>query len=271
MAFVRNNETVAPVTSHTVGGAKTIQRAPAGAKTGAMTASKQTDIFSFVSGGENISITVDEIRDFLCPNATIEECVLFGQLCKANGLNPWLKEAYLIKYDQKAPAAMVTGKDAYMKRANEHPAFDGYEAGVKVYLPDVGQVEYREGTAYYEDLGEQLIGGYAKVYRKDRSRPYYEEVPLKEYDTKQSKWKTSPATMIRKVALVHALREAFPTNIQGMYDADETPYAADYEGSFREMEDPAPAPSMRGRIAPAPVADPLEDLGADAIEEGEAE
>ena len=34
MAFVRNNETVAPATSHTVGGAQTIQRAPAGAKTG---------------------------------------------------------------------------------------------------------------------------------------------------------------------------------------------------------------------------------------------
>ena len=75
MAFVRNNETVAPVTSHTVGGAKTIQRAPAGAKTGAMTASKQTDIFSFVSGGENISITVDEIRDFLCP------CLLYTSRC----------------------------------------------------------------------------------------------------------------------------------------------------------------------------------------------
>ena len=68
-----------------------------------------------------------------------------------------------------------------------------------------------------------------------------------------------------------ALREAFPTNIQGMYDADETPYAADYEGSFREMDDPTPAPSMRGRIAPAPVADPLEDLEAGVIEEGEAE
>lgn len=236
-----------------------------------MTASKQTDIFSFVSGGEDVTITLADIKNYFCANATDQECVLFGQLCKANGLNPWLKEAYLIKYDKNAPAAMVTGKDAYMKRANEHPAFDGYEAGVKVYLPDVGQVEYREGTAYYEDLGEQLIGGYAKVYRKDRSRPYYEEVPLKEYDTKQSKWKTSPATMIRKVALVHALREAFPTNIQGMYDADETPYAADYEGSFREMDDPTPAPSMRGRIAPAPVADPLEDLEADVIEEGEAE
>lgn len=271
MAFVRNNETVAPVTSHTVGGAQTIQRAPAGAKTGAMTASKQTDIFSFVSGGENISFSTEDIKNYFCANATIEECVLFGHLCKKNGLDPWAKDAYLIKYDQKSPAAMVTGKNAYMKRAESHPQFDGYEAGVKVYLPDVGQVEYREGTAFYKDLGEQLIGGWAKVYRKDRGRPYYEEVPLKEYDKGQSKWKEAPATMIRKVALVHALREAFPTNIQGMYDADETPYAADYEGSFREMDDPTPAPSMRGRIAPEPVADPLEDLEADAIEEGEAE
>lgn len=94
-----------------------------------MTASKQTDIFSFVSGGEDITITLADIKNYFCANATDQECVLFGQLCKANGLNPWLKEAYLIKYDKNAPAAMVTGKDAYMKRANEHPAFDGYEAG----------------------------------------------------------------------------------------------------------------------------------------------
>lgn len=73
MAFVRNNETVAPVTSHTVGGTQTIQRAPAGAKSGAMTASKQTDIFSFVSGGEDVTITLADIKNYFCANATDQE------------------------------------------------------------------------------------------------------------------------------------------------------------------------------------------------------
>ena len=34
---------------------------------------------------------------------------------------------------------------------------------------------------------------------------------LAEYDTGKSLWKGKKATMIRKVALVHALREAFPS------------------------------------------------------------
>ena len=33
-----------------------------------------------------------------------------------------------------------------------------------------------------------------------------------------------PATMIRKVALVQALREAFPDRYQGLYDASEVGY-----------------------------------------------
>ena len=275
MAFTRNIENSTVSTAPVMGQnpqAQAIRRAPTGNQSAAVAAAKPTDIFSFVSGGEDITITLTDIKDYFCPNATDEECVLFGQLCKANGLNPWLKEAYLIKYDKSAPAAMVTGKDAYMKRADEHPAFDGYEAGVKVFVPEVGQVEYREGTAFYAMLGEELIGGWAKVYRKDRSRPYYEEVPLKEYDKGQSKWKEAPATMIRKVALVHALREAFPTNIQGMYDADEVSYAADYEGDFNDVTESVPRQYAAPRQINASAAvskDPLEELSDEPIEDGD--
>jgi hypothetical protein len=42
-----------------------------------------------------------------------------------------------------------------------------------------------------------------------------------EFDKKQSSWKTMPATMIRKVAIVSALRDAFPEDFQGMYDSAE--------------------------------------------------
>ena len=36
-----------------------------------------------------------------------------------------------------------------------------------------------------------------------------------------SQWKSKPATMIRKVALVQALREAFPDDFSGMYAGEE--------------------------------------------------
>ena len=88
----------------------------------------------------------------------------------------------------------------------------------------------------YED--EKLVGGWAKAYRKDRSRPFYEEVKLSEYDTKKSLWATKPATMIRKVALVHALRESFPATFGSLYDESEVP--VDAEASCREVENEQP-------------------------------
>ncbi|MDS7999093.1 recombinase RecT, partial [Streptococcus pneumoniae] len=46
-------------------------------------------------------------------------------------------------------------------------------------------------------------------------------VSREEYDKKQSTWNTMPATMIRKVALVNALREAFPEDLGNMYTEDD--------------------------------------------------
>ena len=44
---------------------------------------------------------------------------------------------------------------------------------------------------------------------------------MREYSTGKSNWTSKPATMIRKTAIVHALREAFPDEFGGLYDAVE--------------------------------------------------
>lgn len=65
------------------------------------------------------------------------------------------------------------------------------------------------------------------------------EVPFDEYAGRKKdgslnrQWSAKPATMIRKVALVQALREAFPQTFGGMYDADEV-------GMDSEVLDAAP-------------------------------
>lgn len=235
--------------------------APAGAQ--ALAPSVGTAV-TYKANGEEVSLSFDDVKTYLCPAANDQECKLFIELCRANGLNPFLREAYLIKYDQKAAAAMVVGKDAFTKRAEEHPQFDGFEAGL-VLLAN-GSIEYREGSAAY--AGEEILGGWAKVYRKDRSRPYFEEVSLAEYDKKQSKWKDSPGTMIRKVALVHALREAFPSRFGGLYAPEEV--GVDVENPpFREIsaEEPdAPAPRSRRTTRAAaeiPAAAPGDPLAGD--------
>lgn len=222
--------------------------------------------------GQRMTVTFDDVRNFICKEATIAECRIFLETCKQYHLNPFTKEAYLIHYDNKngdTASTIVLGKTCYMKMAEAHPQYDGFEAGVIVFVPEVGELIHREGSIIYK--GEELVGGWAKTYRKDRSRPFYEEVNFSEYDTKKSLWVTKPVTMIRKVALVHTLREAFPATFGGLIDESEVP--VDAEADFRDLsaEEAAAAGAVptRRRIQkpkkeePAPLAVEADEVEGD--------
>lgn len=174
-------------------------------------------------------LTIDEIKKYICPDATDAEAYTFMQLCNARGLNPFTKEAYLVKYKgQKTAATVIVGKDAFTKKAGQHPMFDGYEAGVIVQID--GELVRREGTFTVSD--EEIVGGWAKVYRKDCVHPFMNEVSFREYVGMKKNnmngkmepnamWTSKPGTMIRKVALVQSLREAFTEDLGGCYDSAE--------------------------------------------------
>lgn len=165
-------------------------------------------------------VTFDIVKNYLVRgngNITDQETCFFISLCKAQKLNPFINDAYLIKFGNQ-PAQMVVGKDVLVKRANRHPAFEGYKAGIVVMDKDGNLIE-REGAI--KGKNELLVGGWCEVYRSDKKFPIKSSVSMEEYDKKQSSWKIMPMVMIRKCALVTALREAFPEELQGLYDADE--------------------------------------------------
>ena len=110
-------------------------------------------------------------------NITDQEVKLFIALCSAQKLNPFIKEAHLIKYGTN-PATMVVSKDVYQKRADKHPDYRGKKAGI-IVLNQKGEIDYRVGTFYIPDV-ETLVGGWCEVYRKDRE-PERVEVSLNEY------------------------------------------------------------------------------------------
>lgn len=221
--------------------------------------------------GQRMTVTFDDVRNFICKEATIAECRIFLETCKQYHLNPFTKEAYLIHYDNKngdTASTIVLGKTCYMKMAEAHPQYDGFEAGLILQDDVAGEIYHREGSIIY--AGETLLGGWAKTYRKDRSRPFYEEVSFSEYDTKKSLWVTKPATMIRKVALVHTLREAFPATFGGLIDESEVP--VEVEAGFRELsaeEAAAGAVPTRRRVQkpkkeePAPLAVEADEVEGD--------
>lgn len=187
---------------------------------------KNEVMVSYKIDDTEVKLTPKIVQDYIVSGTaqiTMPEFKMFTELCKVRKLNPFLKEAYLIKFGSQ-PAQMVVGKDAILKRAIQNKAFDGREQGIIVAKID-GTIEERKGTFKLSD--ETLVGAWAKVYRKDWSHPVYitvsfDEVAQKKNDGQlNSNWATKGATMVEKVALVRALREAFVEDLGGMIDEDE--------------------------------------------------
>lgn len=182
-------------------------------------ATQTESMVSYKAAGQDVKLSFSIVRNYLTRGDTQvsdQEVVNFMSLCKYNELNPFLNEAYLVKFGTK-PATMIVSKEALLKRAESNPHYDGIKGGVIVLRK--GESVELEGCFYLP--GDQLVGGWAKVYRDDRQFPAVARVRLDEYDKKQALWNEKKATMIAKVAKVHALREAFPSQIGALYVAEE--------------------------------------------------
>ena len=173
--------------------------------------------------GLAVQVTPDDVRRYICENASEKEVGLFLQLCQTQRLNPFVKDAYLVKYGS-APASMITNYQVFNRRACKDANYDGIKSGVVVLSN--GALERRRGSAVYKQLGDELLGGWAEVHFKDNREPAYAELALTDYSTGKSNWAKMPGVMIEKCAKAAAWRLAFPDTFQGMYTAEEMDQAA---------------------------------------------
>lgn len=182
---------------------------------------------TYMVAGNEVKLNYEIVKNFLVrgnqEKVTNTDLVQFISICKFNQLNPFLNEAYLVKYGD-APAQMVVSKEALMKRADACPHYQGIQGGIIVKRGDA--IVEEEGCFIMP--GDTLLGGWAKVYRDDRRYPIVARVSLAEYHTGKSLWQGKPTTMIAKVAKVQALREAFPNQLGAMYTQEETIQDAEY-------------------------------------------
>mgnify|MGYP000984897145 FL=1 len=185
-------------------------------------------VMNFKVGNDNVQLSINLVKRYLSgdnPNVTESEIMYFMKLCKARGLNPYIRDAYLIKYGNQ-PAAIIVAKDAVEKRAIQNPKYDGKEVGIYVENKETGELIKREGSILRKNK-EELVGAWCTVYRKDWKYPITKEVNFDEYiqkkkdGTPNTNWENRPVTMITKVAIVQALREAFIEELSGMYEAEE--------------------------------------------------
>jgi len=180
------------------------------------------DVVKYDSGFGMVEITPQAVKDYLVKgNGTVtdQEVLLFAKMCEAQKLNPFVTgEVYLIKFGSQ-PAQMVIGYDTYKRRAEENPLYLFKESGIIVARGN--EVVAKAGACIYPT--ETLLGAWCRVHKTKGGREVvtYKEVGFDEYNKGNSIWKEKPCTMIEKVAISQALREAFPRDYEGLYTPEE--------------------------------------------------
>jgi hypothetical protein len=152
--------------------------------------------------------------------------VKIARYCARNQLDPYEDVTFIRTRSGLVP---IVTRAAWLRRVARDPAFAGLESGVLVVaaaaaVRDGLQVDELAGA--FVPPGHKLVGAWARIHRHDRTIPTYTRVSAAEYADKAAQpgtaWSQYPATMLVKVAQVHACREAFP-DLGGAYDESEFP------------------------------------------------
>jgi len=175
------------------------------------------------------------------------EFAMFSEVCKASGLNPFLKQIWCIVTgkDSYRKVQIMTGIDGFYEIANRHPQYDGSEIILSEEIIEIPIkiTKWENGSSTYVDhIVEAPVSATCKVYRKDRKMPTSITVYWKEYaqDLVSSKgklmiWGRMPRVLLSKCAESTALRKAFPQQMSGIYTQEEMP-----EGSIRNVKQNEP-------------------------------
>ncbi len=198
---------------------------------------------------DKIKLSVTMIREFIAvptrsgalPSA--RDCMRFLMLCRGKRANPFEGDCYLIGYDsQSGPSfSLVCGIELFLKRAEQSEDYDGNEYGIIVEKND-GEIDERKGTIIRKN--ENLIGGWARVYRKNRTNPVYKTASFDVYNTGKSRWTKDPCGMIAKVALSQALRETYTTALGGLYTQEEMEKVTETGTGIASIREPIQMPEV---------------------------
>lgn len=236
--------------------------------TQAIIESKKQSEIEYVPFGskDRVKLSLKIIRDYIAePGKNGEmpddrECMKFMMLCRGRQLDPFQGDSFMIPFwsskDNRYRWALVTAHQAFTKRAEIHPEYNGKESGIIINPQEckpcdgTGTKDDKvcprcKGQGWWDELfgdlmpdtlgGEKvtLVGGWCKVYYKTRTVPEYQRLKLGTYRKNTAQWNDDSAGMICKCAEAAALRSAFPNTIGGLYLRDEM---AGTTGEFRRPD-----------------------------------
>lgn len=200
----------------------------------ALTTKKPWEVTYKSASGIEIRLTPEIIKKYLIRGksefVTDQEMLFFMKICEARGLNPFIGDAYPIKYSSD-PMAIVTSIDFFRKRARAQEDCKGWQKGIIV--------QGKEGIKYTHGLilkGEELVGGWFEATPEGWKVPFKLEVNLAGYLRYKKIYEgnkiigqeltrfwepENQPTMIAKVAEAQGLRTLWPDQFQQLFAEEE--------------------------------------------------
>ncbi|TET67297.1 MAG: hypothetical protein E3J56_13175 [Candidatus Aminicenantes bacterium] len=180
--------------------------------------------------GQDITLSFDTIRRYLVQGkseyVTPQEFMYFMGVAKSQGMNPFKRDCWLIKYAGASAAAIISAIGFLRSRAKAMSDCKGWQAGIIVKRGK--EIIYSSGLMFDDDI---LLGGWARGKPEGWDEERMIEVNLKGYIKRTSEgkitqfWKEeNQPTQIAKVAESQLLRVLWPDEFQNIYtDAEISP------------------------------------------------
>lgn len=183
---------------------------------------------------DKIKLTIEIVQNLIATKTksgrtcSPQQAAKFMMLCQAQRLNPFAGDAFLVGYDGKdgnPNFSLIVAHQALLKRAETCQGFEGMESGIIIKVdpsPEcpTGIIE-REGDFALPE--EQVVGGWARVYRTGR-KPTYRRLAITQRRPNYPSqfWEGAKANeQIVKCSEADALRSTFPTLLGGLYTEGE--------------------------------------------------
>jgi len=213
-------------------------------------------------------------RKAVCPPGTTDaEFEFFFAWCQRTGLDPFIKQAYMVERKQKLPDGRWHTKNEPMAaesgmaaRADALPDFEGMKAaavyaGDEFSIDEVSQeIHHKWNLKARRDAGNKVIGAWAHLKRRGRSVPItylpiesrlqtrWDERSKQNVPTKF--WATDPAGQIVKCARAAQYRLGFANIFGGVYIVDEyKPEEVDVTPTAVASDTPAHAETRTQSVA----------------------
>lgn len=166
--------------------------------------------FELISSNSEYSAReIEDVYNNVGNGVSETQFAYFLGVCKEVKLSPLLKEVWCILNQEKG-VIVVTGRDGFLSRAQENPAFSGIRSSEVCendeYEADIPNGKIKHVIKGFGDRGK-IIGGYAFVFRKD-GEPTIETADFETYYCDSYYWDNYPADMIKKVPEARALKKA---------------------------------------------------------------